>query len=80
MITPNPANDQLVLEINLSKVNDAVSISLIDWTGRFVSTQLLKNFQNGQTTFDVSTLPSGAYLVQVNTGEGVTVRKVSVCH
>jgi len=61
-------------------VNETVTISLIDWTGRFVSTQLLRNFQNGQTSFDVSTLPSGTYLVQVSTKEGVTMRKVSVCH
>ncbi len=80
VIAPNPANDQIRLDINLAKVNDAVTVSLIDWTGRFVSTQLLKNFQNGQTTFDVSTLPSGTYLVQVSAGEGVTMRKVSVCH
>lgn len=80
VITPNPANTQLRLDLNLSKVNDNVTVSLIDWTGRFVSTQVLKNFQNGQTTFDVSALPSGTYLVQVSAQEGNTMRKVSVCH
>lgn len=79
-IAPNPANDQIRLDIQLSKVNEAVTVSLIDWTGRFVSTQLLKNFQNGQTSFNVSTLPSGTYLVQVSANEGVTMRKVAVCH
>ena len=79
-IAPNPANDQIRLDLNLTKVNDAVTVSLIDWTGRFVSTQLLKNFQNGQTSFDVSMLPSGTYLVQVSASEGVTMRKVTVCH
>ncbi|MEO6036920.1 MAG: T9SS type A sorting domain-containing protein, partial [Saprospiraceae bacterium] len=79
-ITPNPANDQIRLDLQLSKVNEAVTVSLIDWTGRFVSTQLLKNFQSGQTTFEVSTLPSGTYLVQVSASEGMTMRKVTVCH
>ncbi len=79
-ISPNPANDQIRLDLNLSKVNDHVMVSLIDWSGRIVSTQLLKNFQNGQTSFNVSALPSGTYLVQVSTKEGNTMRKVAVCH
>ncbi len=79
-ISPNPANDQIRLDVNLSQVNDKVVVSLIDWTGRIVSTQLLKNFQNGQTSFNVSALPSGTYLVQVSTKEGNTMRKVAVCH
>jgi len=80
VITPNPANDQLRLNLNLAKVNDNVTVSLIDWSGRFVSTQVLKNFQSGQTSFDVSALPSGTYLVQVSSKEGNTMRKVAVCH
>ncbi len=80
VITPNPANDQIRLDLNLSQVNDKVTVSLIDWSGRFVSTQVLKNFQNGQASFDVSALPSGTYLVQVSAKEGNTMRKVSVCH
>ena len=80
VVTPNPANDQIRLDINLAKVNDAVTVSLIDWTGRFVSTQLLKNFQSGQTSFNVSALPTGNYLVQVSTNEGTTMRKVTVAH
>ncbi len=80
VITPNPANDQIRLDLNLSQVNDNVMVALIDWTGRTVSTQLLKNFQNGQASFNVSTLPSGTYLVQVSAKEGNTMRKVSVCH
>ena len=80
VVTPIPANDQIRLDIKLAKVNDAVTVSLIDWTGRFVSTQLLKNFQNGQTSFNVAALPAGNYLVQVSANEGTTMRKVTVAH
>jgi hypothetical protein len=80
VLTPNPANDQLRLDIHLSKVNDAVTVSLIDHTGRFVRTRLFRNFQTGQTSFDVGALPSGTYLVQVSANEGTTMRKVTVSH
>lgn len=80
VLTPNPANDQIRLDLQLAKVNDAVTISLIDWTGRFVSTQLLRNFQSGQTSFNVGALPAGTYLIQVSANEGVTMRRVTVAH
>ncbi len=79
-VAPNPAQDQFRLDINLAQVNDIVTVSLIDRTGRFVSTQTLKNFQSGQLTFNVRALPPGAYLVQVSTNEGTTMRKVVVSH
>lgn len=79
-VTPNPANDVVRLDLNLDNVNDAVAVTLLDWNGRSVRTQTLKNFQNGQMTFNVSDLPSGYYLAWIRTSEGAGIAKLSICH
>lgn len=79
-ITPNPANDIVRLDVALEKVSNAVAVSLLDWTGRPVRTQVEKNFQNGQITMQVGDLPSGYYLAWIRTSEGSTMKKVAICH
>ena len=79
-ITPNPASDVVLIDLKLTEVNKSVTVSLLDWTGRPVRTQTVKEFQNGQLTFNVNELPSGYYLAWIRTSEGATMAKVAVCH
>ena len=79
-ITPNPASDVVLIDLKLAEVNKSVTVSLIDWNGRPVRSQTVKEFQDGQLTFNVNDLPSGYYLAWIRTSEGATMAKVAVCH
>lgn len=79
-VTPNPANDMVRLNLNLSDVNATVGVTLIDFQGRSVGSQVLRNFLNGQITFDAAKLPSGAYSLWIRTAEGTAMTKVMICH
>ena len=80
-VTPNPANDVVRLNLELESVNKSVSATLIDFQGRAVDTQIARNFQNGQITFDATKLPSGAYSIFIRTSnEGTTMAKLMICH
>jgi hypothetical protein len=79
-ITPNPANDVFRLDLKLAEVNKSVTVTLLDWNGRPVRTQTVKEFQDGQLTFNVTDLPSGYYLAWIRTSEGATMAKVAICH
>ena len=80
-ITPNPANDVVRLNMELAEINPSVAVSLIDFQGRVVSTQVQRNFQNGQISFDAKSLPSGAYSAWIRTSkEGSTMAKLLICH
>lgn len=79
-ITPNPASDVVLVDLKLAEVNKSVTVSLLDWNGRPVRTQTVKEFQNGQLAFNVNELPSGYYLAWIRTSEGAIMAKVAVCH
>jgi len=80
-VTPNPANDLVRLNLDLTAVNSTVGVTLIDFQGRAVGSQVLRNFQNGQVTFDAAKLPSGMYSLWIRTAtEGATMTKLMICH
>jgi PA domain/Secretion system C-terminal sorting domain len=80
LLSPNPANDLVNLDISLSEVNKVVTVRLLDWTGSVVKSEFRRDFQNGRIGFNTASLPSGAYLVWVTTNEGSNFKKVMVCH
>ncbi len=80
-ITPNPANDVVLLDLKLDAVNPSVAASILDGKGRMVvGSQVEKNFQNGKMTFNVKSLPSGVYYMWVRTAEGSAMKQVVVAH
>jgi len=80
-VTPNPANDVVRLNLELEGVNKSVAATLIDFQGRAVSTQVARDIQNDQITFDATKLPSGAYSLWIRTSnEGSTMAKLMICH
>jgi hypothetical protein len=80
-VTPNPANDVVRLNLQLEGVNKSVAATLIDFQGRAVDTQIARDIQNGQITFDATKLPSGAYTLWIRTSnEGSTMAKLMICH
>jgi PA domain/Secretion system C-terminal sorting domain len=79
-ILPNPAVDNLRLNLEL-EATQSVTAQLVDLQGRIVSTEVARNFQNGQIDFDVRSLPSGVYTLWLRTDkEGSVMEQVMVCH
>lgn len=77
---PNPATEQLVLEVPME--NDAdVQVAILDVAGK-VTLQQHRTLAKGdnQMTLDVSRLPNGIYFVQVRNGEQLHTRKLTVQH
>lgn len=73
---PNPVQNQLVLELDLSQKMD-LQIEVLDLTGRIIESEkyLLQNSRN-QLSFDTSDWASGMYWVVLKDGNGVNVQKV----
>jgi len=66
---PNPTNGILTLE--LEEFNNA-STKIIDFNGRVLDS---KELNGVQTTFDLSYLTSGMYLLQINSEKGTVTQK-----
>ncbi len=79
-IYPNPADQDLRIDVQLPEVSQEVLISLMSVEGKLISRQDLGTLQTGQAIFDVSQLPSGKYLVKIKTDRGINVRPVVVTH
>jgi PKD repeat protein len=60
-IYPNPATTQLTIEVDADVAID--EIALVDAMGRMVLHQALEN--QGKNTVDISTFPSGMYVIQL---------------
>ena len=80
-VTPNPAVDYTSVNLQLADVNESVIVSLVDFNGRTVAKQTVKNFQNGQVKFNTNDLPSGNYFVSIRTSqEGRAATNLMICH
>lgn len=75
-VFPNPAKDQLQINLNLEK-DTPVQVQLIDMMGRSLKTL---QFQNGvlTETMDISRIKSGIYLIRVDTGDDFFTEKVII--
>jgi sugar lactone lactonase YvrE len=78
-VTPNPATDQAIVTFeNLNPVN--TTLRVINMLGQNVYTQQLGQQQNGNVSIPVKELPSGIYLVSVQSGSQVATQQVVVSH
>ena len=75
---PNPANDQLTVEVPMEADAD-VAVSIMDPAGK-VAVQQHRTLSKGDNrmSLDVSRLPAGVYFVQVRNGEAFSTRKLVV--
>lgn len=72
---PNPASDILNIDFEAgNRADETVSVSILDMTGRTVRTELLPPSQH-QSTWNIRTLPAGAYLLEVSCGNYRSVKK-----
>ncbi len=76
LVYPVPANDMLHIVTD----NDWISyVSLLNIDGNVIYERELEKYDK-EINIDVSNLPSGSYLVTVNTDEGIETKKVIIQH
>lgn len=73
-IFPNPANTTITIQCELNILN----ISLYNSLGRCVIQRAGNNNNNTSTILNVDNLPSGMYIIEVNTPYGSAKKKVSI--
>ncbi len=73
-IYPNPANDVVYLNNNSGELIESIKIS--DVTGRILIE--LNNQLNNTTAIDISSLTSGNYFIEINTGSKIESQKLTI--
>lgn len=72
VLYPNPTNGQVNIKNNTNTVINTINI--IDVNGRLVSA--FNNNSSVLTSFNMATLASGIYFIQINTAEGNLVKRI----
>lgn len=78
-VFPIPAKDNFNLKVDFPEQLD-VLVRLYDQTGRIILTQEFDQLQNGTFNYDVRTLASGLYFLQLDTDAGTRIEKIVVQH
>ncbi|PWH81886.1 S8 family serine peptidase [Brumimicrobium oceani] len=76
-IYPNPSDDQITIDYNLSENTD-VRLEILDATGRQIATHVMENQSNGKQslTVSVSHLSKGIYICNLNIGKEIISKKI----
>lgn len=78
-LAPNPASDQVTIELELTRAVSMFTLELVDVNGQVVRTEPLRS--TGVITrriLSVADLPKGAYIVRLTSVDGQVVRKLMV--
>lgn len=78
-VYPVPAKDNFNMKVDFPKQVD-VLVRLYDQTGRIILTQEFDKLQNGTFNYDVRSLASGLYFLQLDTDAGTRIEKIVVQH
>lgn len=79
ILYPNPAKDQANILLNVDRSETQVKVSIIDATGRLVSSRNVNDLRSGAIiTLDVDGLANGMYEVVVEGNAFRTVRKLTI--
>lgn len=76
-IYPNPSDDQITIDYNLS-ANTDVRLEILDATGRQIATHVMENQSTGKQslTVSVSHLSKGIYICNLNIGKEIISKKI----
>lgn len=77
-VYPNPASDRLTVEFSLPQA-ERVTVQLVDLTGKVLRQSTEEGIDGvNQVRLDLDGVAKGLYLLEVNTPNGKSVRKVTV--
>ena len=67
---PNPTSEELTVRFDLVEALDKVTLRVTDATGRVIAHRPFENVQHNSFSFDVSSLASGVYYMDIITAAG----------
>lgn len=76
-VYPNPADKLVSIEINATNSTDNYTVTVIDVMGRVVANEVILNSASSSMiqNMDISSLPSGLYLVTVKNNDNIEVTR-----
>jgi len=77
-VYPNPAFEELTIELDLEKNYQNLKITLLDRLGRVIYQESHKNQSSGQFKLNISDFSSGLYLLSVQTDSYQNTQKVMI--
>ena len=77
-VYPNPATDRLTVEFTLTQA-ESVTAQIVDLTGKVLRHNTIDGVDgSNQIQLNLNGISKGLYLLEINTSEGKSVRKVTV--
>ena len=71
-VFPNPASNNVFVDLALENVSDNVNLQVVDIQGRVVMTQNFANVKADKLQLNVANLNTGVYVINIRTEEGFT--------
>jgi len=71
-VFPNPASNNVFVDLALENVSDNVNLQVVDIQGRVVMTQNFTNVKTDKLQLNVANLNIGVYVINIRTEEGFT--------
>ncbi len=79
-IYPSPANEDMMVNIKLSKPYAEATIKVIDVSGNIIMEKQYDHLHSERLLLNVANYPNGSYFFQVSTSEGVKTKNFIVQH
>jgi len=78
-VYPNPATNQVKIDLSLEYFNSQVNLNIVDLNGRVVHTQLLETVQQKQLIYlNVESLPTGVYMINIISDQQQLTKKLTI--
>lgn len=74
-VFPNPANEQINVDVTLEDISSNVSVDLIDIRGTLLEERTYSNVQNETYQFNTAELAAGTYFIRVRTDNGYNIKQ-----
>jgi len=79
-VFPNPVSDNLFIEFDLDQSSEQVNVEFVNVSGQRVLSQNFQNILKQRIELNVSALPTGIYMMNVRTEQGLKSEKVMIQH
>ncbi len=77
-VYPNPATEQVTVEVALNEMAKKCQFELYDMTGRLLSTIQKSNVTNQKVIFNMKSYASGNYMLKISADYAVSMHKISL--
>lgn len=71
-VYPNPAVNNVVVDLALENVSESVNLQFVDAQGRVVKSVNFENVLNDKLNVNIDDLSTGVYMINIRTAEGFT--------